>query len=228
MVAKFTTIKGKIKSAHACERRYMLMKNQYFAVVGLKNTSGFMYLKKDGAGITLLENDVWSRYVKAFILRPSSTFTTLTLLLALTLSLFVSTSREVIPRDHPLCMLRITKERELSFVPPIQELPPDAEQSDIDVDFQDSESIEPPRATVNPYQALIPVPPRSSGTPRQPQTPAPPRNPSEPIPMSCAPTELKAALPADFSGEPSHAMRWIKAMRAYFAINKDIYTLDSQ
>lgn len=46
--------------------------------------------------------------------------------------------------------------------------------------------------------------------------------------MSRAPTELKAALPADFSGEPADAIWWIQAMHAYFAINKDLYTLDSQ
>ncbi|KAI9573301.1 hypothetical protein HD554DRAFT_2035680 [Boletus coccyginus] len=45
MAAKFTTIKGGIKSTDACER--------------------FTYSEKDGAGITLSENDVWSRYVKS-------------------------------------------------------------------------------------------------------------------------------------------------------------------
>jgi hypothetical protein len=44
--------------------------------------------------------------------------------------------------------------------------------------------------------------------------------------MSNRPTELKAALPADFSGEPSDAIRWIKAMKAYFRINAAIYTDD--
>jgi hypothetical protein len=38
--------------------------------------------------------------------------------------------------------------------------------------------------------------------------------------------ELKAALPADFSGEPADAMRWIKAIKAYFALNSTIYSTD--
>jgi hypothetical protein len=38
--------------------------------------------------------------------------------------------------------------------------------------------------------------------------------------------ELKAALPADFSGEPADAMRWIKAIKAYFALNATIYSTD--
>ena len=45
--------------------------------------------------------------------------------------------------------------------------------------------------------------------------------------MSTKATELKAALPADFSGEPSDAVRWIKAMKAYFSINSTIYTSDT-
>ena len=45
--------------------------------------------------------------------------------------------------------------------------------------------------------------------------------------MSTKATELKAALPADFSGEPSDAIRWIKAMKAYFSINSMIYTSDT-
>jgi hypothetical protein len=38
--------------------------------------------------------------------------------------------------------------------------------------------------------------------------------------------ELKAALPADFSGEPAEAMRWIKAIKAYFVLNSTIYSTD--
>jgi hypothetical protein len=38
--------------------------------------------------------------------------------------------------------------------------------------------------------------------------------------------ELKAALPADFSGEPADAMRWIKAIKAYFVLNSTIYSTD--
>ena len=45
--------------------------------------------------------------------------------------------------------------------------------------------------------------------------------------MSTKATEIKAALPADFSGEPSDAVRWIKAMKAYFSINSTIYTSDT-
>ena len=45
--------------------------------------------------------------------------------------------------------------------------------------------------------------------------------------MSTKTTELKAALPADFSGEPANAVQWIKAMKAYFSINSSIYTSDT-
>jgi hypothetical protein len=38
--------------------------------------------------------------------------------------------------------------------------------------------------------------------------------------------ELKAALRADFSGEPAEAMRWIKAMKAYYVLNSTIYSTD--
>jgi hypothetical protein len=45
--------------------------------------------------------------------------------------------------------------------------------------------------------------------------------------MSTKTVELKAALPADFSGEPAEAMQWIKAMKAYFILNSAIHTTDN-
>ena len=45
--------------------------------------------------------------------------------------------------------------------------------------------------------------------------------------MSTKTQELKVALPADFSGEPSDTVQWIKAMKAYFSINSTIYTSDT-
>ena len=45
--------------------------------------------------------------------------------------------------------------------------------------------------------------------------------------MSTKAQELKAALPADFSGEPADAVQWIKAMKAYFSIHSLIYTSDT-
>ena len=41
--------------------------------------------------------------------------------------------------------------------------------------------------------------------------------------MSTTTPKLKAALPADFSGEPADAMRWMKAIKAYFLVNASIY-----
>jgi hypothetical protein len=38
--------------------------------------------------------------------------------------------------------------------------------------------------------------------------------------------ELKAALPADISGEPAEAIYWIKAIKAYYALNSPIYSSD--
>jgi hypothetical protein len=46
--------------------------------------------------------------------------------------------------------------------------------------------------------------------------------------MSTQKNELKAALPADFSGAPADAMRWIKAMKAYFVLNASIYPTDDE
>ncbi|KAG8212843.1 hypothetical protein J3R82DRAFT_11147 [Butyriboletus roseoflavus] len=65
MDTKFKTVKGGAKSTEICERRYQLMRNSYFAVVALKNAFGFIYSDKDGAGITLVQNNIWSRYIKS-------------------------------------------------------------------------------------------------------------------------------------------------------------------
>ena len=42
--------------------------------------------------------------------------------------------------------------------------------------------------------------------------------------MSSFTPEFKAALPADFSGDPTDSICWIKAMRAYFTINSKLYS----
>ena len=43
-------------------------------------------------------------------------------------------------------------------------------------------------------------------------------------PMSSHPSELKVALPADFSSKNNDATRWIKAMKAYFMLNSTLYS----
>ena len=48
----------------------------------------------------------------------------------------------------------------------------------------------------------------------------------EVAPMS-RPTEFKAGLPKDFSGKNDNAMRWLLATKAYFVINKKVYTEDA-
>ena len=45
--------------------------------------------------------------------------------------------------------------------------------------------------------------------------------------MSSHSAELKAALPADFSGKDEDATRWIKAMKAYFILNTTLYSSDA-
>ena len=45
--------------------------------------------------------------------------------------------------------------------------------------------------------------------------------------MSTRTTELKAALSADFSGKSSNTPQWIKAIKAYFAINPTLYSSDN-
>ena len=50
--------------------------------------------------------------------------------------------------------------------------------------------------------------------------------PRPPTPMSSSTPKFKAALPADFSGDPADSICWIKAMRAYFAINSKLYSTD--
>ena len=42
--------------------------------------------------------------------------------------------------------------------------------------------------------------------------------------MSSHPSELKAALPANFSGKNNGATQWIKAMKAYFTLNSTLYS----
>ncbi|KAH0825838.1 hypothetical protein J3R83DRAFT_7821 [Lanmaoa asiatica] len=62
---KFPVMKGGPKETEACEHRFQLMRNQYFTIVALKNASSFTYSDKDGAGITLMQANVWNRYVKS-------------------------------------------------------------------------------------------------------------------------------------------------------------------
>ena len=45
--------------------------------------------------------------------------------------------------------------------------------------------------------------------------------------MSSHTTELKAALPSDFSGKNDNATCWIKAMKAYFTLNSTLYSSDA-
>ena len=45
--------------------------------------------------------------------------------------------------------------------------------------------------------------------------------------MSSHTTELKAALPSDFSRKNDDATRWIKAMKAYFVLNATLYSSDA-
>ena len=45
--------------------------------------------------------------------------------------------------------------------------------------------------------------------------------------MSSHPSELKAALQADFSGKNDGVTRWIKAMKAYFILNSTLYSSDA-
>ena len=42
--------------------------------------------------------------------------------------------------------------------------------------------------------------------------------------MSLHPSELKAVLPADFSGKNNDATQWIKAMKAYFTLKSTLYS----
>ena len=39
--------------------------------------------------------------------------------------------------------------------------------------------------------------------------------------------QIKAALPANFSGETKDAVQWVKAMEAYFWVNPSTYTTDN-
>ena len=45
--------------------------------------------------------------------------------------------------------------------------------------------------------------------------------------MSSHTAELKATLPADFSGKNNDATQWIKAMKAYFTLNATLYSSDA-
>ena len=43
------------------------LKKQYEAVLDLKDTLGFTYSDKDGAGVTLARADTWTKFVKVCI-----------------------------------------------------------------------------------------------------------------------------------------------------------------
>ena len=45
--------------------------------------------------------------------------------------------------------------------------------------------------------------------------------------MSTRSMEFKAALPTNFSSKSSDVSQWIKAMKAYFAINPTLYSADN-
>ena len=47
------------------------------------------------------------------------------------------------------------------------------------------------------------------------------------VALMSRPTEFKAGLPEDFSGKNDDATRWLLAMKAYFIINKKVYTEDA-
>ncbi|KAF8548978.1 hypothetical protein OG21DRAFT_1488921 [Imleria badia] len=66
-------------------------------------------------------------------------------------------------------------------------------------------------------------PPTSTLPPRT-RTPIAPHSSTPQSTMPPQPKEIKAALPADFSGEPTDATRWIKPMRLYFIVNQALYT----
>ena len=54
-----------------------------------------------------------------------------------------------------------------------------------------------------------------------------PHAPRVPPVMSSHTAELKATLPADFSGKNNDATQWIKAMKAYFTLNVTLYSSDA-
>ena len=87
-----------------------------------------------------------------------------------------------------------------------------------------------PRQPRNP-QLEQPSSPASEASPL-PVSPAPTVGPAPPAPtappvMSSHTTELKAALPANFSGKNDDATWWIKAMKAYFTLNVTLYSSDT-
>ena len=47
------------------------------------------------------------------------------------------------------------------------------------------------------------------------------------VALMSRPTEFKAGLPEDFSGKNDDATCWLLAMKAYFVINKKVYTEDA-
>ena len=88
-------------------------------------------------------------------------------------------------------------------------------------------------SATQPHRPRNPQPeqPLTPEAPLLPVTPAPiagpvPLAPIAP-PMSSHPSELKAALPANFSGKNDDATWWIKAMKAYFILNSTLYSSDT-
>ena len=74
---------------------------------------------------------------------------------------------------------------------------------------------------------LPPVTPLVTTAPPTVPPPQPPANPpTNPMSTTTSTAEIKAAFPADFSGEIKDAVRWLKAMEAYFWVNPSTYTTD--
>ncbi|KIK75763.1 hypothetical protein PAXRUDRAFT_171791, partial [Paxillus rubicundulus Ve08.2h10] len=64
--AKFLQQVGGEKTAASCQSKFQGLKKSYNVVIDIRNTSGFTWSDKNGAGIALKNNDVWDKYARKF------------------------------------------------------------------------------------------------------------------------------------------------------------------
>ncbi|KIK80394.1 hypothetical protein PAXRUDRAFT_72139, partial [Paxillus rubicundulus Ve08.2h10] len=61
---KFTEQAGGEKTFASCQSKFQALKKSYNAVIDIKNTSGFTWSDKNGAGIALKNDDIWDKYAR--------------------------------------------------------------------------------------------------------------------------------------------------------------------
>ena len=97
-------------------------------------------------------------------------------------------------------------------VPPQHELPAALESLPIPITTLPEPTLEP-----------VPDPDIEITSESEEETYEPTKDNHMEVALMSRPTKYKAGLPEDFSGKNDDAMHWLLAMKAYFAMNDEIY-----